>query len=83
MPVHTVGSTTCGKAYVMQGLRFGDEIIYPITARVVNSLGDGHYISGIRPDFKANDDLNHQLGDPQEGMLEKALEVLGKDPLKM
>ena len=79
MPVYTVGSTTCGKPYMMQGFRFGEEIIYPITARVVNSLGEGHYIAGIRPDFKAEDDLNHQLGDPQEGMLKKALEVLRED----
>ena len=63
----------------MQGFKFGEELIYPITARVVNSLGDGHYGTGIRPDFQARDDLTHQLGDPQEGMLKKALEVLDKD----
>jgi carboxyl-terminal processing protease len=80
MPVYTVGSTTCGKPYVMEQIKFGDKTLLPVTARVINSRGEGHYISGIRPDFKANDDLKHQLGDPQEGMLKKALEVLEKDP---
>jgi C-terminal processing protease CtpA/Prc len=79
MPVYTVGSTTCGKPYMMHGVRFGDKILFPVTARVLNSRGDGHYISGIRADYKAEDDLTHQLGDPQEGMLKKALEVLDKD----
>lgn len=83
MPVYTVGSTTCGKPYVMQGFRFGEEIIYPITARVVNSLGDGHYETGIRPDFQVNDDLTHNLSYTQEGMLKKALEVLEKETLRM
>lgn len=30
-------------------------------------------------DIAAKDDLTHQLGDPEEGMLKKALEVLEKE----
>ena len=82
MPVYTVGSTTCGKPYGMTCLEFGEKMLYPVTARVLNSRGEGHYINGIRPDFKANDDPAHQLGDPKEGMLKKALEVLEKDLVK-
>lgn len=78
MPVYTIGSTTCGKPYGMEGVEFGEKILFPVTARVVNSLGYGHYADGIRPDFKVDDDLTHQIGDPQEGMLKKALEILGQ-----
>jgi hypothetical protein len=42
----------------------------------LNSRGEGNYIHGIRADYKIDDDLTHQLGNPQEGMLKKALEVL-------
>jgi hypothetical protein len=41
------------------------------------------YTTGLKADFKAKDDLTHQLGDPQEGMLKKALEILEKDAFKM
>lgn len=83
MPVYTVGSTTCGKPYIMQAIEFGENTLMPITARAVNSLGEGHYTKGIRADFKAEDDLTHQLGDPKEGMLMKALEVLEKVTIRM
>jgi hypothetical protein len=42
----------------------------------LNSRGEGYYSNGIRADYKTEDDLTHQLGDPQEGMLKKTLEVL-------
>ncbi len=78
IPVYTVGTTTCGKPYGMSLLEFGDKILYPVTARLLNSRGEGHYSNGIRADFIVKDDLTHQLGDPQEGMLKKALEILEK-----
>lgn len=83
IPVYTVGSTTCGKPYGMDGIEFGAKTLYPVTARVVNSRGEGYYTNGIRADFKTKDDLSHQLGDPKEGMLKKALEVLKKEAIHM
>jgi len=76
MPVTVVGTTTCGKPFSMGPLVFGEKIILPVSARIVNSNGEGHYIRGIRPDILATDDLTHQLGDPRKGMLKKGLEVL-------
>jgi carboxyl-terminal processing protease len=78
LPVYTVGTTTCGKPFGISPVEFGDNILYPVTARLLNSRGEGHYSNGIRADFIVKDDLTHQLGDPQEGMLKKALEVLEK-----
>ena len=51
MPVYTVGSTTCGKPFVVDGIKFGDKTFLPVIARVVNSRGDGHYANGISPDY--------------------------------
>jgi hypothetical protein len=34
-------------------------------------------------DFKAKDDLTHQLGEPLEGMMKKKLEILEKNAFKM
>jgi C-terminal processing protease CtpA/Prc len=80
LPVYTVGSTTCGKPYLMQPIPFGENILYPITARVLNSRGDDAYNSGIKPDQKATDDFTHELGDPQEEMLKRALQLLAAKP---
>ena len=57
-------------------MEFGEKTIFPVTSRVVNSRGEGDYTTGLKADFKAKDDLTHQLGDPQECMLKKALEIL-------
>jgi len=65
----------------MEKIKFGDKTLLPVTARALHSRGEGHYISGIRADFKVKEDLTHQLGDPQEGMLKKTLEVLAKGRL--
>jgi|GEM_PF-6577413 len=36
-----------------------------------------------RNDFKAKDDLTHQLGDPQKGLMKKTLEILEKNLFEM
>jgi hypothetical protein len=40
---------------------------------VFNSAGVGGYTSGFAPTCPASDDLDHQLGDPNEGELKTAL----------
>ena len=76
LPVYTVGSTTCGKPYLMEPIQFGGQILYPVTARVLNSRGVAEYTTGITPDRQAEDDLTRTPGDPQEGMLRTALQLL-------
>jgi len=80
LPVYTVGSTTCGKPYLMHPIRFGGDILYPVNARLFNSKGDGAYTSGIKPDQKASDDFTHELGDLQEEMFKRALQLLAAKP---
>lgn len=76
LPVYTVGSSTCGKPYMMQGIAFGDSTLYTVNARVLNSRGIADHTNGIPPDTKAADDLSRELGDPQEKMLHTALQLL-------
>lgn len=79
LPVYTVGSTTCGKPYMMNSIGFGDSSLYPVNARVLNSRGGADYTNGIPPDIKAADDFSREPGDPQEKMLHTALQLLADD----
>ena len=76
MPVYMVGATTCGKPFSMEEIIIGKKSLMPVTARVVNSRGAGHYTTGIRPDIPARDDMTHALGDPREELLKTAVNVL-------
>ena len=44
----------------------------------MNSKGDIVPTSRIRPDFPVKDDLTHDLGDPNEEMLDHGLKVLDR-----
>lgn len=48
----------------------------PIIAKSVNSKGVTDYLDGFAPDFYANDDLTHPLGDRNEEMLNVALSYI-------
>lgn len=76
IPITTVGSTTCGKPYLMELLEFGDKTLFPVTGKILNSRGNADYEKGIRPDCRMQDDTSHQLGDPREGMLKTAITFL-------
>ena len=71
--VHIIGGTTCGKPYGM----FRDDncgnAFYPIVLQGVNAKGEGDYVDGFNPTCSVADDLDHERGDPDEGMLSAAL----------
>lgn len=74
--ITTIGETTFGKPYVMDPVRFGGTYLNLVTAHAFNAIGESVPLQGISPDISAKDDLAHQLGDPQEGMLKTALDFL-------
>lgn len=76
MQVTTIGTPTCGKAYSMEHITFGKQVLMPVNAVVLNSRGETIPDSGIAPDIPVADDARHDVSDPGEGMLSKALEVL-------
>jgi carboxyl-terminal processing protease len=74
--VTLVGGTTGGKPVGSKSFEFCDKLLFPITFRLVNAEGNTDYFDGMDPDCFASDDLFHQLGDPDEGMLAAALAYL-------
>jgi hypothetical protein len=84
LDVRLIGSTTCGKPYGFFAQDNCGITYFPIEFQGVNAKGFGGYADGFIPGgtgttadnvpgCAANDDLNHQLGDPAEGQLASAL----------
>lgn len=74
--VHIVGDTTGGKPVGSHSYDFCDNVIFPISFRLVNSSGNADYFEGLDPTCYAADDLMHELGDPAEESLAAALSML-------
>lgn len=71
--VTLIGSATGGKPVGSKSFEFCEKLLFPITFRLVNASGNTDYFDGMAADCWAEDDLFHQLGDPEEGMLAAAL----------
>lgn len=83
MDVITVGSVSCGKnvgghTIESEGYRY---TLHPITFRYMNAEGFLFSSEGIEPDIYAEDDLDHKLGDVNEGMLSAALAHISGDDI--
>lgn len=76
MPVVTVGEATYGKPVGQYGINFCDKVLYPVAFTLRNALGQGDYFGGIPADCQAADDHSRQIGDPEEGSLKEALQVV-------
>ncbi len=74
--VTLIGSDTGGKPVGSRGFEFCEKKLYPITFRLVNAAGASDYFDGLSADCLAQDDVLHQLGDPEEDMLAAALGYL-------
>jgi len=73
MDVVLVGSTTYGKPYGFEPYDYCGTTYNAVNFESVNSQGVGGYTSGFAPTCPATDDLDHQLGDPNEAELKTAL----------
>jgi hypothetical protein len=73
MEVKQIGGTTFGKPYLMLPIPFCDKVLAPVTAETKNTLDEGEYYNGIKPNCPVKDDLDHKLGDKSEGLLNEAL----------
>ncbi len=58
------------------GIPYSDWGIYITIGACVNSLGEMNFKDGFTPDFRVEDPICHQLGDPQEPLMSKALELM-------
>jgi C-terminal processing protease CtpA/Prc len=73
--VTVVGDATYGKPVGQYGFSFCDKVLYPVAFTLRNALGQGDFFAGIPADCPAQDDLEHQFGDPAEASLAEALHV--------
>lgn len=73
MDVVLVGEATYGKPYGFVPLDYCGTTYNAVNFESVNALGVGGYTSGFAPTCAVADDLDHPLGDPNEGRLSAAL----------
>jgi carboxyl-terminal processing protease len=73
MDVVLVGETTFGKPYGFVPQYYCDIYYNAVQFDSLNSAGVGGYTAGFAPNCDVADDLDRQLGDPQEGRIKAAL----------
>ncbi|MEJ6022515.1 S41 family peptidase [Ramlibacter sp. PS4R-6] len=71
--VVTVGETTYGKPYGFEPFSYCGTTYNAVNFEVFNAAGVGGYTAGLPPTCPAPDDLDHALGDPNEGRFKVAL----------
>jgi C-terminal processing protease CtpA/Prc len=72
-----LGDTSGGKPVGMNGFLYGNSYLFwPITFKVVNSLGEGDFYSGIPPAKYVTDDITHDFPDRNEVNLKEAIYYL-------
>jgi C-terminal processing protease CtpA/Prc len=71
-----IGDRTFGKPVGQLGFVFCEQVLRPVSFRIVNAIGTTDYFDGFAPDCPAADDLDHPFGDPAEGSLGEALYFL-------
>ena len=74
--VITIGEATHGKPVGMSGRTYGSNFYFLINFFVKNNDGETSSLDGIPATCTAEDDLTHQLGDPEETMLKTALHYI-------
>jgi len=74
--VNLIGGDTCGKPYAFVPAPNCGTTYFAIETQGVNDRGEGDYADGFQPTCRVDDDLDHALGDPQEGLLAAALSYL-------
>ncbi|WPP50647.1 S41 family peptidase [Catalinimonas niigatensis] len=71
--VSLIGDNTYGKPVGSFKIPFEGYAINPISFKVLNDQGIGEYFEGIPADAYVEDDLTHDLGNPEESRLKEAL----------
>lgn len=73
IPVVIIGERTYGKPVGQYQVNFCDKMLAPVAFTVRNANGEGDYFEGLAPDCVAADDIQHEIGDPQEASLREAM----------
>lgn len=70
--VVAIGDTTCGKPVGFNPVSYCGTTYNVVDFEAVNANNEGRYFNGLQPTCAVADDLDHPLGDPQEGLLQAA-----------
>lgn len=76
MNVVLVGETTYGKPFGFTPRSYCGTTYSAVQFETVNAQGVGGYTAGFAPDCAVPDDLNRELGDPNEGRTRAALDYV-------
>lgn len=71
--VRQIGGQTCGKPYAFVPMQNCGVTYFFVQYQGLNQRGWGDYADGFAPECEVDDDMEHALGDPAEGMLAVAL----------
>lgn len=71
-----VGSTTYGKPYGFVPREMCGTVVNAVQFESLNAVGAGSFTQGFTPDCQVADDLDRQLGDPNERRTRAALDYL-------
>jgi len=80
MDIVLIGDTTSGK-YTGANFFYDTQAnhnwgIYLVTSKILNSNGETDFVNGFAPNFAIDDDHTTALGDPQEPLFSKAIEII-------
>ena len=64
-----------GKPVGQYGIEFCDKLLAAVAFALRNADGQGDFFDGFPPDCAAPDDADHQLGDPEEAIVERGADV--------
>ena len=73
IPVAIIGDRTYGKPVGQYAIPFCEKVIAPVAFSIRNANDEGDYFDGLPATCRAADDLDHQLGDPEEASLREAM----------
>jgi carboxyl-terminal processing protease len=76
MNVKLIGETTYGKPVGFFDIQVGDWLIFPVSFRSTNGLGQGNYFEGMQVDKVVQDGLDKDWGDTLETRLAAVLNYI-------
>jgi C-terminal processing protease CtpA/Prc len=79
MPVVLIGDTTYGKPVGQYLIEFCTKVLAPVSFSLKNANGEADYFEGFPPTCVAGDDIERDLGDPEEASLAEAFHYIRRD----
>ncbi|RFS23377.1 hypothetical protein DVR12_10190 [Chitinophaga silvatica] len=77
MNIKLVGTTTYGKPVGFINITFGSYDVYAVCFQTKNSLGQGDYFTGLKPDITVGDDFSNDWGSFNDPLLKQSLIDMG------